>query len=554
MSSKNLKLPKTDKRQLYFDRNRKTFIDFDLERTKTCLEIKEELQEEMDEKLSAIYNDKYKEMSFSFIMMYSKSKFDNSSLIEIKIDLTTPLPDIMSNKQYFLCYLPKSCVNIEQKRKVRNKFEEENNNDRFKDVERGSSSTHQIEKYLNNEGIYYFDKEKVEFIYGKGYVDENKITINYKKTSIEIIISELKKENYYENEIPPSIQVFKIKCPNYILEIHQNNITHFLGLYKLKSYLLWRNCINSAKIKNNNTTIDSSFNTNISNYNYLLFVKRHSVPSKCYIINQLLENPEKRQIFFDGYNDKKISDLASSIYSYKINIKNNKFFEAWMCLKQISFYVDFNNIEDEVQKNREKEKYSNIFTQERIDFYNNVVKKVNESITKIKNYEEEMDNVLKNIFKIDLFDNLYYNIYELYIYPYFQKIKNMLNTEYNYDQKPDIIQKFHLLLSKYYINYFNMKNIDNFNCLCINVDNEDENYNGNLINCNSNDSLNNNDNNNSNNSNNSNDNNIKDNDNSNNNNDNNIKDNNVNENNIQETPPTDEKDSDKKTEDNINSS
>ena len=590
MSSKNLKLPKIDKRQLYFDRNRKTFIDFDLERTKTCLEIKEELQEEIDKKLSEIYNDKYKEMNFSFIMMYSKSKFDNSSLIEIKLDLTIPLSDIMTNKQYFLCYLPKNCINIEQKRKMRNKFEEHNNNDRFKDVERGSTSTHQIEKYLNNEGIYYFDKEKVEFIYGKGYVNENKITINYKKTSIEIIISELKKENYYENEIPPSIQVFKIKCPNYILEIHQNNITHFLGLYKQKSYLLWRNCINSAKIKNNNTTIDSSFNTNISNYNYLLFVKKHSVPSKCYIINQLLENPEKRQIFLDGYNDKKISDLASSIYSYKINIKNNKFLEAWMCLKQISFYVNFNNIEDEVQKNREREKYSKIFTQERIDFYNNVVKKVNESISKIKSCKEDMNNVLKNIFKIDLFDNLYYNIYEFYLYPYFQKIKNLLNTEYDYDQKPDIIQKFHLLLSKYYINYFNMKNIDNFNCLCINVDNEDENYNGNLISCNSNNSLNNDNSNNSNdnniedndnsikdnanniknndNSNNSNDNNIKgndnsikdnvnnikDNNNSNNGNDKNIKHNNINENNIQKTPPTDEKDSDKKPEDNINAS
>ena len=583
MSSKNLKLPKIDKRQLYFDRNRKTFIDFDLERTKTCLEIKEELQEEIDKKLSEIYNDKYKEMNFSFIMMNSKSKFDNSSLIEIKLDLTTPLSDIMTNKQYFLCYLPKNCINIEQKRKMRNKFEEHNNNDRFKDVERGSTSTHQIEKYLNNEGIYYFDKEKVEFIYGKGYVNENKITINYKKTSIEIIISELKKENYYENEIPPSIQVFKIKCPNYILEIHQNNITHFLGLYKQKSYLLWRNCINSAKIKNNNTTIDSSFNTNISNYNYLLFVKKHSVPSKCYIINQLLENPEKRQIFLDGYNDKKISDLASSIYSYKINIKNNKFLEAWMCLKQISFYVNFNNIEDEVQKNREREKYSKIFTQERIDFYNNVVKKVNESISKIKSCKEDMNNVLKNIFKIDLFDNLYYNIYEFYLYPYFQKIKNLLNTEYDYDQKPDIIQKFHLLLSKYYINYFNMKNIDNFNCLCINVDNEDENYNGNLISYNSNNSLNNDNSNNSNdnnikdndnsikdnanniknndNSNNSNDNKIKDNvnsikDNNNSNNDNNknIKNNNINENNIQKTPPTDEKDSDKKPEDNINAS
>jgi hypothetical protein len=180
-----------------------------------------------------------------------------------------------------------------------------------------------------------------------------------------------------------------------------------------------------------------------------------------------LENPEKRQIFFDDYHDKKISDLVISIYSYKLNIKNNKYVEAWICLKQISFYIDYNNIKDEIQKNREKEKYAKIFTQERIDFYNSVVKDVNEAITKIKNYKEEINIVLKNIFKIDLFDSLYYNIYEYYIYPYFLKIKAMLNTEYQYDQKPDIIQKYHLLLSKYYVNFFNMKNLDNFNCLCI---------------------------------------------------------------------------------------
>ena len=138
-----------------------------------------------------------------------------------------------------------------------------------------------------------------------------------------------------------------------------------------------------------------------------------------------------------------------------------------MSLKQISFYVDFNNIEDEGLRKREKEKYSKIFTQERIDLYNNAVKKVNEAIKTIKNYEKEMNNVLKKIFEIDLFDNLYYNIYELYIWPYFQKIKNMLNTEYGYDQKPEIIQKFHLLLSRYCANYFDMNNMDNFNCLCV---------------------------------------------------------------------------------------
>ena len=460
---------KVDKRQLYFDRNRKNYIEFDLEKTKNCMEIYDSLHEEIEKKINELHNtDKNKKMNFSFIMMYSRTnKLDNSGLIELKLDKEAQLSDIMINKQYFLCYLPENKININQKRKTRNKLEENINNDRFKDVERRTSKNHELEKYLTNEGVYYLDKEKVQFLYGKGTIDENTININCKKTNIEILIKDIKKEECFENKVPPSIEDFKIKCPNYIFQIHQNNITHFLGLYKQKSYLIWKNAINLAKIKNNDNTIDSSFNSNIFTYNYLLYVKRHSIPSKCYIINQLLENAEKRQIFLDEYKDKKISDIANSIYAYKINIKNNKFFEAWMSLKQISFYVDFNNIEDEGLRKREKEKYSKIFTQERIDLYNNAVKKVNEAIKTIKNYEKEMNNVLKKIFEIDLFDNLYYNIYELYIWPYFQKIKNMLNTEYGYDQKPDIIQKFHLLLSRYCANYFDMNNMDNFNCLCV---------------------------------------------------------------------------------------
>ena len=460
---------KVDKRQLYFDRNRKNYIEFDLEKTKNCMEIYDSLHEEIEKKINELHNtDKNKKMNFSFIMMYSRTnKLDNSGLIELKLDKEAQLSDIMINKQYFLCYLPENKININQKRKTRNKLEENINNDRFKDVERRTSKNHELEKYLTNEGVYYLDKEKVQFLYGKGTIDENTININCKKTNIEILIKDIKKEECFENKVPPSIEDFKIKCPNFIFQIHQNNITHFLGLYKQKSYLIWKNAINLAKIKNNDNTIDSSFNSNIFTYNYLLYVKRHSIPSKCYIINQLLENAEKRQIFLDEYKDKKISDIANSIYAYKINIKNNKFFEAWMSLKQISFYVDFNNIEDEGLRKREKEKYSKIFTQERIDLYNNAVKKVNEAIKTIKNYEKEMNNVLKKIFEIDLFDNLYYNIYELYIWPYFQKIKNMLNTEYGYDQKPDIIQKFHLLLSRYCANYFDMNNMDNFNCLCV---------------------------------------------------------------------------------------
>ena len=469
MTTKKANLPKTDKRQLYFDRNRKFSLEFDLEQLKTCQEIYNSLHKEIYKKIFEIYNNKKNNnTNFSFILIHSKTinKSETSTLIEVKLDLESNLSDLLINKQYFLCYLPINTFNIDKKRKVRkNLNEEEFNNDRFKGVERETLSNHELEKYLNNEGVYYFDKEKVEFIYGRGNITEKKISINYKKINIDILIDEIKKDEYFEYNIPPSIQGLKIKCPNFIFQIHLNNVTHILGLYKQKSFLIWKNAINMAKIKNNNSTIDSSFNTNIFTFNYLLFVKSESIPRKCYVINQILENSERRHIFLDEYKDKKISDITNNIISYKINIKNNKFFEAWLCVKQISFYMDFNNIEDDGKKKREKEKYLDIFTPESFEIYNNTVKKVNEAIKKIKNYDKEMNNVLKNIFKIDLFDNLYLQIYEIYILPYFQKIKDILNIEYRFDQKPDIVKKFHLLMSRYCANYFDMKNLNNFNYL-----------------------------------------------------------------------------------------
>ena len=48
--SKNLKSQKVDKRQLYLDRNKKFFIEFDLEKTKTCEAIYESLKDEIEKK------------------------------------------------------------------------------------------------------------------------------------------------------------------------------------------------------------------------------------------------------------------------------------------------------------------------------------------------------------------------------------------------------------------------------------------------------------------------------------------------------------------------
>ena len=59
-------------------------------------------------------------------------------------------------------------------------------------------------------------------------------------------------------------------------------------------------------------------------------------------------------------------------------------------------------------------------------------------------------------------------IYDLYILPFFQKFKKILKTEYNYNQKPPVVKKLHLLLAKCTINHFDLKEIYKFNCLCNN--------------------------------------------------------------------------------------
>ena len=51
----------------------------------------------------------------------------------------------------------------------------------------------------------------------------------------------------------------------------------------------------------------------------------------------ILENPEKRRIFFEVFDDKKIADITTNIFNYKINIKNKDFIGALACLKQINF-------------------------------------------------------------------------------------------------------------------------------------------------------------------------------------------------------------------------
>ena len=480
MSNKNIQI---DKYQLYFNKDKKNYIEFSSENIKNCNDIYNLFSKTIEEKIVEIYG-KENNKKFNFIIESKINNKSGNSLIELKINPNKNIIKYMNSKQYYLYYLPtiNHDLNINLKKSKRNTIEEMT--DKYIGVELESLLTHNIEKYLVNEGVYWFDKTNIEFVKGKGNIDEKVIEVSTKKYKIKLKINSIRKEEYYENKIPSVLEGLKIKIPNYIIIIYHNNVSHIFGLYQQKSYHIWKKAIKTARIKYNNFYVHSTFNSNITTYNYQHFIRSQTIPKKLFTIKEIMENPEKRQIFLEDFSDKKIADIISNIYSYKNNINNNKYLEAWICLKQINFHIDFNNTHNEEQKKLEIKKYSKIFTQEKINILNNITKKANEVLEKIKNlesYENELNNALKNIFEINLFDKLYYEIYELYIEPNFQKIQKQLNFEFNSHNKPELVKKYHLLTSKYCANFFDLKNIDNFNCLCSSysmnniLDNDDNN-------------------------------------------------------------------------------
>ena len=387
MSKKNLILGKN---QLFFDRNRKIFIDFSINNIKYCNDIYNLYNKKIEGKIREIYGEEKSTKNFGFIFINSKinTKTENNSpTIELKLNNRKPIAKLLATNNYYLCYLPINKYDINLKKKVRKNYEDKNDNSTF-GIELETLLNHNLEKYLTNEGIYWFDKNKNEFLYGKGNIDEKKIEINTKKYKITIKINCIRKDEYYENEIPSLLEGVKIKIPNYIIVIFNNNVAHVFALKNQKNFLIWKNAIKQAKIKYNNFYVHTSFNTNISTCVYQHFVRSQSIPNKLYTLNQILENYEKRKIFLDEITDKKIVDIISNIFLYKINLTKKKFFEACLCLKQISFYADFNNINSQAQKQIEIEKYSKIFTQERINLYNNIEQKANEAMSQIKSIEK----------------------------------------------------------------------------------------------------------------------------------------------------------------------
>ena len=129
--------------------------------------------------------------------------------------------------------------------------------------------------------------------------------------------------------------------------------------------------------------------------------------------------------------------------------------------------------------------YLDIFTEDLINKYKNISLSVEESFSKLDTnsdkYEDNMKEVLHNLFIYDLFDEVYLKIFEKYVVPYHKEINNLLVKEYKFDKKPLIIQKFNKITANLFVDILEFRNIDNFNCLCSKSD-KNINNGGNTIN------------------------------------------------------------------------
>ena len=116
--------------------------------------------------------------------------------------------------------------------------------------------------------------------------------------------------------------------------------------------------------------------------------------------------------------------------------------------------------------NIQSDKAINIFTLEKFNKYKKVAEEIDEKVKKIKIegslylFQNEIRNSLNNVIKEDLFDDIFFYLYNLYISPYFQEIKKILEKGSIPTEKPLIRQKYQFLLALYFncINYMDMKN------------------------------------------------------------------------------------------------
>ena len=469
------------KYNLYLDRDKKNFIQFNLDNNNITIEdLLIKYKDSLADKMNTIYKKNIDECAFLIIEnKINKKNEEIPSLMEFKINKRIKLYNLLQNPQNNLYFLPKRKSNKEECLKARNeKINRENN---FDLVEIDYFINKNPEEYLPKSLIYLYDTSQQTFIKEEGSVDKQKIIIYKSKTNkelIEICIKDIVKDLFYsETSQEPYKKNLPTKGnkPKYFIEIVTNKITYFFGQFKENLFIQWEKAIKKALTKYNNFNVELNLNIKINSSKTGIYAIEHSIMDNCFILNKILFNKEKRKMFFSISPEKKICSIIINILSYKELIKKDEYLEAWMSFKEILAYIESC---DSTNSNQKEEKILKIFSQEKINNYKKISEDSNENLKKINGtnsslslFQIEVKKALNEILKFDLFDDIFIELYKIYIIPFFQEIKNILKKESHPLEKPLIRQKFQFLLAINFNKIFD-NTTDNFADLYSNINNK----------------------------------------------------------------------------------
>ena len=502
MSNQEKKNENNKKYCFYLDREKSNQIQFDLDNNTTSDLLLSKYKDILTNKMDSLYKLKIEDCNFLIIETKTNMKKDDiPSLMELRVNKKTKIFNYLQNPHNNLYFLPKKKSNISDRQKARDRFYLVENG--YEDVETNYFLTKPTEEYLSKAVFYLYDNDKQILTKEKGSVDKSKITIlkNGNRDTIEIYIKDIIRDLYYsETSQAPYRKNLPIKGdrPKFYIEIQTNYKTYFFTQFKDNLYLQWEKAIKTAITKYNNFNLELNLNIKINAIKASLFATLHSIIDNCFSFNKILFSIEKRKMFFADFPDKKMGAIISNIILYKDLIKRNQYLDAWMRFKEILTYIEiFHNLsskkgnenenENKIILEEDKDKINminninNLFTEERIKKYKEVSERADENAKKIKIeesslflFQNELKTALSDILKEDLFDDIFYYLFKLYVTPYFEEFKKILKEGSIPTEKPLVRQKLQFLLAIYFNKIICDMNANDFNLIYSKINSENE--------------------------------------------------------------------------------
>ena len=490
---------KYEKTKLFFDKKKKTYIEFDYDHKVTCQIIYDENKDKIIEIIKKLNQNLPNEFdldteleddNYYFCVCQEKKIKDNnklSSTIDLKLSLSHKIYNILNNQTstIYLCFLPKNKAKTKLRKNAISLFVLEK--DIYEDTQDSKLCDNTDKNNISNEifkgmiNILDPETKNQNFVKKEVIVDLEKITF----TRENKIIHSHSIKNYtpflYDSD---EFKKYKIKgdknCSYLMIETSTQNEPIFFSQkkdYFKKFIYAIKCCVNNYKISLNDLKIDNDIYSTKSG----LFAIYHLIIENCFLIKEILSNEEKRKIFIEVFPDRAIGGMIDQILEYKLLNKKEKYLESWTFFKQI-----LSSIEQSENKRNEEKKRKSICKNVKIDELDNILQKIsiskykeelnktNEALQKTflenknknntdinNNFQNHLNKALKEYLKDNLFDELFFYLYNLHIYPFFEETNKTLKKGESPGNKSELRKKFQLLLALYYFKFFEL----NFNYL-----------------------------------------------------------------------------------------